>query len=278
VIAPAVVPAPAAPLDPSELGEARTPPPGFQPVVHEQSPGPEPIPVAVARGPKLERFGTTIDFFRSPALACDRAAREQKLVMVLHVAGYFDDPGFTWNNAQALRENALTDQKVGEYVGTHFASAYKKVGTFRKDGDTKTGGNVATYFCLPDETVVHVIPGPVDAATFLREARWAVDIVESAALEHPDDVAAQREYLKTAHGIRYLTSRGRPVPRAGQGDSLAAKVDGQMPRDLPRGSDVLSQGHWLLWSSPLPPIANVYRTVWTQVLNEPLTDVPVRDK
>ena len=30
-----------------------------------------------------------------PALAFDRAAREQKLVMVLHLAGYFDDPGFT---------------------------------------------------------------------------------------------------------------------------------------------------------------------------------------
>ncbi len=86
--------APAQTLDPSELGEARTPPPGFRPVVQEP-PAPEPIPVAVARGPKLERFGTAIDFFRSPSLACDRAAREQKLVMVLHVAGYFDDPGFT---------------------------------------------------------------------------------------------------------------------------------------------------------------------------------------
>ena len=64
-------------------------------------------------------------------------------------------------------------------------SAYKKVGTFRKDGDTKTGGNVASYFCLPDETVIHIIPGPVDAATFLREARLGVDVAESAALEQP---------------------------------------------------------------------------------------------
>jgi hypothetical protein len=157
-------------------------------------------------------------------------------------------------------------------------SAYKKVGTFRKDGDTKTGGNVATYFCLPNETVVHVIPGPVDAATFLREARWAVDVVESAVLEHPDDAVAQGEYLKLAHGIRYLSERGGNIPRAGQGAGLAARVNEQMPKALPLGANVLAQGHWLLWSRPMPPMASVYRTVWTAILNEPLTDVPVRGK
>ena len=55
----------------------------------------EPNRPAPARTARCERFGTAIDFVRSPALAFDRAAREQKLVMVLHLAGYFDDPGFT---------------------------------------------------------------------------------------------------------------------------------------------------------------------------------------
>jgi hypothetical protein len=58
-------------------------------------PDAEPVKLAAIKGPRCERFGTSIDFVRSPALACDRAAREQKLVMILHVAGYFDDPGFT---------------------------------------------------------------------------------------------------------------------------------------------------------------------------------------
>ena len=155
-------------------------------------------------------------------------------------------------------------------------SAYKKVGTFRKDGDAKTGGNVATYFCLPDETVVHVIPGPVDAATFLREARWAVDVAESAVLEHPDDAFEQKAYLKLAHGLRYLTDRTGAVPRAGRGVSLGARVNGLMPRQFPRGEQPLAQAHWLLWSGPMPRLADVYRTVWTDVLNEPLTDLPVR--
>ncbi len=174
--------------------------------------------------------------------------------------------------------NALADEKVGEFVGTHFVSAYKKVGTFRKDGDTKTGGNVATYFCLPDETVIHVIPGPVDAATFLREARWAVDVAESAALEHPDDLFEQKAYLKTAHGLRYLTDRTGVVPRPGKGASLASRVNALMPKREPRGEDRLAQAHWLLWDSPLPRLADVYQTVWTDVLNEPLTDQPVQGR
>lgn len=174
--------------------------------------------------------------------------------------------------------NALADEKVGEFVGTHFVSAYKKVGTFQKDGDTKTGGNVATYFCLADETVIHVIPGPVDAETFLREARWAVDVAESAALEHPDDPGEQKAYLKTAHGLRYLTDRTGMVPRPGKGVSLAARVDALMPKKEPRGEQPLARAHWLLWSNPLPPLRDVYQTVWTEILNEPLTDIPVRGR
>jgi hypothetical protein len=176
--------------------------------------------------------------------------------------------------------NALTNEKVGEFVGTHFVSAYKKVGTFRKDGDTKTGGNVATYFCLPDETVVHVIPGPVDADVFLREAHWAVDVYESAVLEHGEDVEAQKEYLRLAHGIRYQTANriGGAMPRPGKGFTLAARVNAQMPKVMPRGVEPLGQAHWLLWSNPLPPLAAVYRTVWTDILNEQVTDVPVRGR
>ena len=97
---PAVETAPA--IEPVEPGEARPPLAGTHPTPPEE-PVPvatvvaaaEPVQVAATKGPRCERFGTAIDFVRSPALACDRAAREQKLVMVLHVAGHFEDPGFT---------------------------------------------------------------------------------------------------------------------------------------------------------------------------------------
>lgn len=55
-------------------------------------------PIAVPkrmRQSQTNQCGTAIDFVRSQSIAFDRAAREQKLVMVLHVAGNFEDPGFT---------------------------------------------------------------------------------------------------------------------------------------------------------------------------------------
>jgi len=41
------------------------------------------------------QFGTKINFARKQSVAFDRGVREQKLVMVLHLAGIFEDPGFT---------------------------------------------------------------------------------------------------------------------------------------------------------------------------------------
>jgi len=127
-------------------------------------------------------------------------------------------------------------------------AAYKKIGTFRKEGETKTGGNIATYFCRPDGTVVHVVPGPVGADVFLREARWAVDVHESAVLDHGEDADAEREYLKRAHATRYLAERrgGNAPPRGGKGELVTARVDALMPKVMPRGSGTLGQAHWLL--------------------------------
>lgn len=39
--------------------------------------------------------GTTINFFDSPQEAAKRATKDQKLVLVLHVSGNFEDPSLT---------------------------------------------------------------------------------------------------------------------------------------------------------------------------------------
>jgi hypothetical protein len=39
--------------------------------------------------------GTAIDFVATPVTAAKLAAQQKKLVMVLHVSGYFEDPDFT---------------------------------------------------------------------------------------------------------------------------------------------------------------------------------------
>ena len=39
--------------------------------------------------------GTKLDFVDSPKEAASIAKKEQKLVLVLHVSGHFEDPGLT---------------------------------------------------------------------------------------------------------------------------------------------------------------------------------------
>lgn len=39
--------------------------------------------------------GTSVEFLDTPAAAARKALKEQKLVFVLHVSGYFEDPKYT---------------------------------------------------------------------------------------------------------------------------------------------------------------------------------------
>jgi len=40
-------------------------------------------------------FGTSLEWVETPSEAAKQAAKEQKLVFVLHVSGHFEDDGFT---------------------------------------------------------------------------------------------------------------------------------------------------------------------------------------
>jgi hypothetical protein len=40
-------------------------------------------------------FGTSVHFEKSPSAAARKALKEEKLVVVLHVSGDFEDPAFT---------------------------------------------------------------------------------------------------------------------------------------------------------------------------------------
>ena len=51
-----------------------------------------------AKAPKAEtcgEFGTNVHFEKNPSDAARRALKEEKLVMVLHISGHFEDPDFT---------------------------------------------------------------------------------------------------------------------------------------------------------------------------------------
>jgi len=45
--------------------------------------------------PPTARHGTAVEFVSSPVEAAKLAAREKKLVLVVHVSGYFENPDCT---------------------------------------------------------------------------------------------------------------------------------------------------------------------------------------
>jgi hypothetical protein len=78
-------------------------------------------------------------------------------------------------------------------------SSYQKVATFKIVNGQKQGGNVAAYFCAPDGRVLHCVAGPVDAPTFLREAKWVVETTKTCMKEAKNDGGKFKEMFRKAH-------------------------------------------------------------------------------
>jgi hypothetical protein len=147
--------------------------------------------------------------------------------------------------------NALANAAVGEYLNQHCVSSFQKVGTFKVDADgQKQGGNVATYFCLPDGSVLHIIAGPVDADTFLTEAKWVVELRKNALFDARDNMKRYRNFVRSAHQERLAHD-------AGAGDVNRLQV------------------HSLLSRSPLVKVADVYKFVFEKILGEKISLLPV---
>jgi hypothetical protein len=107
--------------------------------------------------------------------------------------------------------NALANPEVGKYLNEYFVSSFQKVATFKIVGNQKQGGNVASYFCAPDGRVLHVIPGPVNAPTLLREAQWVVESTKKAMAEAKGDGGKFKAYFRKAHADRLRAETGLAV-------------------------------------------------------------------
>lgn len=158
-----------------------------------------------------------------------------------------------------------------EYFNETFICTYLKVGTFQIVGEQKVGGNVASYFCLHDGGVIHAVPGKTGADKILEEARWAYETRKSAltfgTILGTDlvDMKKYTEQVRRAHVERYWaeinpSSAARSTP---------------LPMNMPRGRSQQAQAHWLLGRQPLAKLDAVYPIVWTQILNEKLSTLPV---
>lgn len=123
--------------------------------------------------------------------------------------------------------NALASPEVGKYLNEFFCSSFQKVGTFKVVGNQKQGGNVASYFCSPDGRVLHCVAGPVDSATFLREAKWIIETTEKAIKESKGDGGKFKAMMRTAHADKLRSEFGLVVEPvtfdpAEQGSALTA--------------------------------------------------------
>ena len=107
--------------------------------------------------------------------------------------------------------NALANPEVGKFVNEHFCSSFQKVATFKIVGAAKQGGNVASYFCAPDGRVLHIIAGPVDSATFLREAKWVVETVKTTMKEADGDGGKFKAIMRKAHAKKLSDETGIAV-------------------------------------------------------------------
>ena len=168
--------------------------------------------------------------------------------------------------------NALADDKVADYINENFVATFLKVGTFQIINGQKVGGNVASYFCQSDGTVLHAVPGKVDGRTLLDEARWAVES-RKLALTHSTnlatgavDKAMLKQSIRRSHQERFAQTNDRPK---------FPGVVASLPPALPMHVSQQAQAHWLLAMTPLASVTSVYPFVWERILREKLSGLPV---
>jgi hypothetical protein len=176
--------------------------------------------------------------------------------------------------------SALANTEVGNYLNKHFASSYQKVGTFKLVNGQKQGGNVASYFCTADGEVLHAIPGPVDAATLLRESRWVVETYKKARLDGSQDTLALQQAFRRAHvdrvpaGAMKVNWKQLPFYQPTE-EAIAMLLD---TNPTLKKLDQQGQVHFLLALYPLVKLEKVYKAVYEKVLNEKISTRPVEER
>lgn len=168
--------------------------------------------------------------------------------------------------------NALADPRIRRFLNDNFICTYLKVGTFEIINGRKVGGNVASYYCLHDGGVIHAIPGPVSAAVLLSESHWVCEIRKLARTTGSNlgtdaiDMKRYRDTIAKAHSERVLANE----------NSWARQPSNPgISSSLQRPGSLQAQVHWLLARQPLTKLDRLYPVVWTQVLREKLSGLPV---
>jgi hypothetical protein len=176
--------------------------------------------------------------------------------------------------------NALANAEVGDYFNKHFTSSYQKVGSFQLVNGQKQGGNVASYFCTSDGEILHAVPGPVDAATLLREARWVIETYKMAQLESHGDARLLKQAFRLAHAEQlppgWTRLKWKQMAYFAPTDEAFNKVLDKSP--VARQLDQQGQAHLLLAYYPLVKLDQAYKVIYEKLLNEKISTRPVEER
>lgn len=133
---------------------------------------------------------------------------------------------------------------VAELIGNEFVAVVEQVGDFTTsnvNGEiTKTGGNVASYFCTASGRVINGVLGPVDADELVREAQWAIDAFDE---------------------VRHSTF-----------DRQVVHIRHQRATYRCSGDQKNQQLAHLFQTRPLPYLDDIYNYVFRRILNEKLSN------
>lgn len=168
---------------------------------------------------------------------------------------------------------------MAKYLKDHCICTYQKIGSFTLVNGNKVGGNVASYFTLPDGRVLHVVAGPVDAETLLHEARWVIETRKLAILEAKGDANKYKAVFKKAHGERLQADHGVAAGRLPQFSTGFFPVVGFGPpvRKTVQKGLFQDKVHWLLYTYPLADIKQIYPIVFERILFQPVSGKPVSE-
>jgi len=137
---------------------------------------------------------------------------------------------------------------------------------------------VASYFCLADGSVLHLVAGPVDAATLLREARWAVENRKLAVATSKGDVDRYKAFFRTAHAERLRQEHGLGIESQllDEDVPLASFAGRTFPERGKRPAPASRGVHLLLAVYPLAKIDQIYEVIFEKILGEKISTLPVQ--
>jgi hypothetical protein len=182
-------------------------------------------------------------WFDSRAEAAMLARKEGKLLLVVQLSGDFARNAAAARELQIYRNVATADPRVAAEFRSRYVLTWQQVGeadslrklpaaSVRSKGAAEQRTEYAiTYICLPDERVLHFVPGFVTSEELLVELAWAEKCYAKAAeaLAAGEQLAARQAHLAAA-AKSDLAIFHKQFPSRWSGDTLA---EGPSTVDLP---------------------------------------------